>query len=197
MVYSDAEVFDGATGKTLCRVRDKCRLYEGDVLERLFLKCFIPSATPMVRREVFEWVGVFEESRDFEMAEDWAMWLRIAACWKVGVVREPLAKYRIHSESITHRARADALYASKRKVIEQAVAWKPDLLERIRSRVLAGIAISTGLRHLKLGNKRDARRMFAEAVRERPWNPLTYCYLASTCLPSLLLNGARGWREAS
>jgi glycosyltransferase involved in cell wall biosynthesis len=196
MVYSDAEVFDTTSGKTLCRVSDKCRLYEGDVLERLFVKCFIASATPMVRREVFEEVGVFDEWRELEMAEDWAMWMRIAARWRVGVVREPLAKYRIHGASITHSSKADALYEAKRKVVEQALARNPDLLEGVRSRVLAGIANSAGLRHLRRGDQHDARRMFAEALRERPWNPLSYFYLASACLPGVLLAGMNRWREA-
>jgi glycosyltransferase involved in cell wall biosynthesis len=197
MVYSDAEVFDAASGKTLCRVSDKCRLYEGDVLERLFLKCFIPSPTPMVRRKVFEAVGSFDESRELEMAEDWAMWLRIAARWRVSVVREPLAKYRIHCASITHSSNADALYESKRKVVEQAVARNPERLEGMKSRVLAGIAVSAGLRHLKQGSKQDARRMFANAVRDWPWDLRSYFCLASACLPSLLLMGAKRWREAS
>jgi glycosyltransferase involved in cell wall biosynthesis len=196
MVYSDAEVFDGESGKTLCRVSDKCRLYEGNVLERLFLTCFIPSATPMVRRAVFEAAGLFDESRELEMAEDWAMWLRIASCWRVGLVREPLAKYRIHGASITHSSNADALYESKRKVVEQAVARNP-ALEGMKSRVLGDIAISAGLRHLKRGDLQAARRMFAEAIHERPWDALCYLYIASAYLPGELLLAMTRCREAS
>lgn len=196
MVYSDAEFFDAASGKTLCRMSDKCRLCEGDVLERLLLKSFIPSPTPMVRRSVFERVGLFDTSRDLAIGEDWNMWLRIAARGPIAVIRKPLAQVRVHVNSMTRSSSADAIYESKRRIVEQTVARDPRRLEGIKPRVLAGIAISAGFRHLKLGNRQDARRMFEKALRERPWNLLSYLYLGSTSLPSGLLAAMNRCREA-
>ena len=196
LVYSDAEVFDGASGRTLCRVSDKCRLHEGDVLEQLLLKSFIPSPTPMVRREVFGEVGLFDESRELAIGEDWNMWLRIAEHRSIAVVLEPLARVRLHDRSMMRSSNADAIYESRRRIVEQTIARKPDLLKGIKSRVLCDLANSAGLRHLKLGNNRGARRMFAKAVREQPWDFHTYLHMASTCLPSVLLSSMSQWREA-
>jgi glycosyltransferase involved in cell wall biosynthesis len=197
LVYADAEFFDAASGRTLCRMSDKCRLYEGDVLGRLLLKSFIPSPTPMVRRTVFGEVGLFDESRELAIGEDWNMWLRIAARHQIGAIRDPLAIVRVHHHSVTQSSTPDAIYESKRRIVEQTVARNPDLLEGIRSRVLAELAHSAGLRHLKLGDKRGARRMFAKAVRERPWNPYSYFCLTSAYLPSVLLTTMNRWRVAS
>jgi GT2 family glycosyltransferase len=184
MVYSDAEVFDGASGKTLCLVSDKCRLYEGDVLERLFLKCFIPSPTPMVRRAVFDEVGLFDETRGFEMAEDWPMWLRIAARWRVGVVREPLAKYRIHGASQTRTANVETTLKGRRLIVERAIERDPERLSGLKARALAALEISAGLRYLKLGKRSEARARFASAVRERRASLGAYLGLAATWMPA-------------
>jgi glycosyltransferase involved in cell wall biosynthesis len=196
LVYSDAEFFNDASGKTLCRLSDKCRLYEGDVLEQLLLRSFIASPTPMVRREVFDESGLFDESRAVAFGEDWNMWLRIAERRLFGVIREPLARVRVHEGSMMRSSNTEAVYASKRRIVEQAVARNPDQLERIRPRVLAGLADSAGLRYLRLGDKRNARRMFARALRERPWNVPGWAFFASTWLPGGLLTAMNRWREA-
>lgn len=56
----------------------------------------------MIRREVFEEVGLFRE--DFPVCEDYEMWLRICARWDVGYVPEPLIKkYGGHEDQLSRR----------------------------------------------------------------------------------------------
>jgi glycosyltransferase involved in cell wall biosynthesis len=54
-----------------------------------------------VRRSVYERIGGFHP--ELACAEDWEMWVRIAARFPVAYVSAPLALYRMHEESNTGR----------------------------------------------------------------------------------------------
>lgn len=56
----------------------------------------------VVRRDVYEQFGGFD-SRIICFAEDWEMWVRIAANYPVWYEVEPLSLYRIHTNSLTTR----------------------------------------------------------------------------------------------
>jgi glycosyltransferase involved in cell wall biosynthesis len=60
----------------------------------------IQTPSIIVRREVYEKLGGFDY-RLATNAEDWEMWLRIAANYPIWYEVEPLAMYRQHSGSIT------------------------------------------------------------------------------------------------
>ena len=73
-------------------------------------------STPMVRRECFESVGLFDQS--LRSAEDWDMWIRIAKKYEFAVVKEPLVRYRIHANSKSHNLQLHL--KSRLQVIEKA-----------------------------------------------------------------------------
>src|ERR1035441_4939242 len=98
-VYSDAIAFDGDTGQDLYKMSDLLRPYTRDILRPLLLSNFIPSPTPVIRRDVFGAVGYFDESPHSQMGEDWNMWLRIAAKCPVEFLDRVLARYRSHMAS--------------------------------------------------------------------------------------------------
>jgi glycosyltransferase involved in cell wall biosynthesis len=54
----------------------------------------------VVRRDVYEKLGGYD-NRLSQFAEDWEMWVRIAAQYQMWYEVEPLAIYRIHSSSLT------------------------------------------------------------------------------------------------
>jgi glycosyltransferase involved in cell wall biosynthesis len=71
-------------------------LYEGDVfLDLLRLGNHVTLSTVMVRRDVFERLGGFRET--FRNAEDWDLWIRLAAEHRVAACHEPLVNYRFHA----------------------------------------------------------------------------------------------------
>ena len=76
--HTDALVFDEATRRTICRIGKRIHLHEGDILQPLLLRCFIASATPVVKRSVLVDAGLFDETRQRRVIEDWSLWLRIA-----------------------------------------------------------------------------------------------------------------------
>jgi glycosyltransferase involved in cell wall biosynthesis len=67
--------------------------HSGRLFHRLIRKCFIFTPTVVVRRSCLDDIGLFNES--LLTSEDFNLWLRIAARWKIAILPEVLA--------ITHR----------------------------------------------------------------------------------------------
>ena len=139
-LYCDAIVFHSGNGKEICRIGEECVLQEGDILDELLLSPFILSPTPLIRREVFEQTGLFDESPMLRIGEDWNMWLRIAERFPVAVIREPLAMVRVHDANMTGTTDPLVMFASKRRIAELAIARNPERLARIATRCISGLA---------------------------------------------------------
>lgn len=73
-----------------------------DWLERIAVRQLIQTPSIVVRREVYETIGLFDDRLSW--VEDWEMWARIAAHWPVWFEVEPLALYRMHGTSNSSRA---------------------------------------------------------------------------------------------
>jgi glycosyltransferase involved in cell wall biosynthesis len=72
-----------------------------DLVERQAVRQRIQTPAMVVRREVYETLGAFD--RRLSWTEDWEMWTRIASRYPVWYEAEPLALYRMHSNSNTGR----------------------------------------------------------------------------------------------
>jgi hypothetical protein len=70
-------------------------------LERIAVEQRIMTPSIVVRREVYEELGGFDSR--LICSEDWEMWVRIAARYPVWYEPEPLAVYRMHTDSNTGR----------------------------------------------------------------------------------------------
>lgn len=68
-------------------------------LEQIAVMQRIQTPSIVVKRDVYEKLGGFD--RRLSWAEDWEMWVRIAAQYPVWYEVEPLASYRVHSASNT------------------------------------------------------------------------------------------------
>lgn len=62
----------------------------------------LATSTVLARRACFDECGRFDEG--LPLAQDWDMWLRIAARWEVGILPVPLAVYRVHPGQRSRRA---------------------------------------------------------------------------------------------
>jgi len=72
----------------------------GDVYQKLLLWNFVENGSnPLIRKEVFGTVGIFDES--LTAAEDWDMWLRLAAKYEFVVVPEVQILYRLSMNSMS------------------------------------------------------------------------------------------------
>jgi hypothetical protein len=73
-------------------------------LEKITLGQRLQCPSVVVRKEMYDRVGGFDESLGFII--DWEMWIRLASVTQVAYVPEPLATYRVHAGSETYRLRA-------------------------------------------------------------------------------------------
>lgn len=73
------------------------RLPEGQILEKLLMVNFVPLLTAIVNRELYHEVGGISEH--FEQAEDYELFIKIAARKKVRAVQSVVALYRVHQSN--------------------------------------------------------------------------------------------------
>lgn len=91
---------------------------EGFVFKELFLTYnFIPNSTVLIKREVIQKVGGFDEDIRLKAIEDFDLWLRITQQYKVGFIDKIMAVHKYSSDSISK----GTLRKLKR---EYLIAWK-------------------------------------------------------------------------
>jgi len=178
--YADGYLFDDSTGKTVGRFGQIARLHSGNILRSLLLVDFIASPTPIVRRDILERVGCFDETLLRHQPEDWDLWLRIAADYPVGLVNQPLVRYRLHAASLTAREEPRSALEGQVFVVERAVARHPECLGNLRNRAIANLYLGTGRVMARNGNTAEAREMFAWAIRLAPYDLRHYGYWLAT-----------------
>lgn len=75
---------------------------EGFIFKELFLSPnFIANSTVLIKKEVINTVGMFDEDIRLKAAEDFDLWLRIAMRYKIGFIDRPLVIHREISDSLT------------------------------------------------------------------------------------------------
>ncbi len=163
-------------------------MQEGDILESLFLHNFIASGTPVIARRVFDAVGTFDESPGTRAVEDWDLWLRVAAQFPVGCVREKLATLRLHEGSLLASLPLAERVCNLEGVVRRAVDREPARLRPLRQQALANIYYAAGVQSMRSGRVREARTYFVRVLENRPAHAQALGYL----LVGLLGAGAAG-----
>jgi len=87
---------------TFLGVRHKGSLpVTGDCFEPILRHCFISISTVMMRRQVIEDMGLFDEDPFFRGSEDYELFLRVASKYQIGLLDEVLSSYRVVETSIS------------------------------------------------------------------------------------------------
>lgn len=173
MVYTDRENIGELDG--LPRIQSEIEvLVEGDAFVQLLTGGnVIPASSAMVRQQVFRDLGGFYPARR-SGAEDWDLWVRLAAQHDIAVCREPLVKYRLHAGAMTRNV-AQMTEAST-AVVERALASPRGRLlpRRVRRQILARVHRSNAARAARYGNQRHALVEYLRSIRSRPLAPIAY-----------------------
>ena len=146
---------------------------------------FVNTLTVMVPRAVLNDVGGFDERREIHI-EDWDLWLRIAACYPLGYIPQPLA---IHTPGGLMSRQLERTYQAQELVIEKnrqlcALACvqhraAPERCDRTRRFVLHR---DWGYDRLKAGDRPGAREQLRRALRYYPASARTLLLYLSTFL---------------
>ncbi|MGF1491620.1 MAG: glycosyltransferase [Microcoleaceae cyanobacterium] len=139
--------------------------WSGNVYPHILLGSFPASGSNvLVRRSAFQVVGGFDES--LKSAEDWEMWIRLAARYPFVVVPKAQILYRIAPGSMS--TQLDRQEAESLKVIERAFQQAPGNLQYLKSRSLGNLYKYLTSRALDNYQSQRALVFFWKAVRHDP-----------------------------
>jgi glycosyltransferase involved in cell wall biosynthesis len=179
LCFNERGVFMPSMGK-------RKRLMGGDVAKNIFVHSWVGTPTVMVKREVFDRVGLFEEQ--LQLAEDDNMWVRIAVNFKVGLLDEVLVKVRDHpSRTILDR---EKMFESVRANIELLSHKYAGIRERIQSAIplkYSRLYFEMGYFSFENQNYPEARAAFQQGIKSYGWYWKNYVYFLLCCLPKRLI----------
>jgi glycosyltransferase involved in cell wall biosynthesis len=133
----------------------------GDILEPLLRRQFINPLTVMVRREVIDKYGMFNES--FRRSEDWELWLRWAhAGVKFYYLNKPLAYYRMRN--VGNLSSIESEPTMKEKNLEFFTRFGEKLTSQEKQKynfdkIIRGLKTKTVFAYLMLGKKEIALKI--------------------------------------
>ena len=175
LVGHDLERFGRASG----------RLRSGPAARATFLSlllkgsCITPSAA-IVRTGILRQVGGFTEAPEMVTAEDYHLWLKLAAAGtSMAFIPEVLGRYRVHSGSqsasaLRHMKAVLQVVDEQSRNPDVAVAPGGLAMRHRRSLIVYGAARSMQ----SSGAFREAWRFFGRAIRLWPFEPRIYAGLA-------------------
>jgi glycosyltransferase involved in cell wall biosynthesis len=168
---------------------------DGAILERLLFENFVTTSAVMAPADRLKEAGLFNIER--RVAEDYELWLRLAARWKVAVINRPLVRYRYSPGSLSD----DRLYSSEcaLEVVEQFLREHPAYLRDrpgVRRRAIARHMTNAAAAALAQGRRRTAlayllRSVYRDRAARKSWK-----YLAKTLLPHSVRRAQRPARSA-
>jgi glycosyltransferase involved in cell wall biosynthesis len=138
----------------------------GRVFERFLDSCNVFTPTAVVRRQCLEDVGMFNES--LPVCEDFNLWLRIAAKWKVAVVPEVLAVRHRRAGSLSLTTDPVVSFDSSIASFMHVMQASPNLYQSERHALRKAIAnrhYHYGAHLLVEGDRAPARHHMLQAMR--------------------------------
>ena len=160
---------------------------EGNLAIELLKGNFIPQLTVMMRRELLDTLGFFNEDPGFRTIEDYEYWLKMSFDHKIGFIGEPLGLYRVHSSGAS-KGTGEAMLTQK--VLRGVIKKNPDTpyKEKIIDRVNR-LYIKTAIYNWRTGNKKGAKEDIGTYARWSLNNRKPVNILKAGVLYVLLLTG--------
>ncbi len=108
----------------------------GNVYPHLLITNFLENGSnPLIRRQALTAVGGFEKT--LPPAEDWDLYLRLAAFYPFVAVPKPQILYRVYSNSMS--SNIFQMESSALRVIERAFQQAPETLQPLKQQSLANV----------------------------------------------------------
>ncbi len=121
-------------------------------------------SVPLIRRSCFETVGVFDPN--LLSAEDWDMWIRIAASYSFALIREPLVSYRQHLKSKSNNLEMHLLH--RLKTIDKTFQSVPFQLQYLKDQAYGRAYLSIAWKPLLQKDYKTANVYRKQAVTYFP-----------------------------
>jgi len=139
LVYSDSYMIDESgnlkkdtfINSIMSKNILQSKVFRGNIFNELFCVDFIPLLTTIVRKDVFDKVGMFNPK--YKISEDYDLFLKIARIYPADFIKQPLAKYRIHSggasKNLETRIKEDF------QIMEYWLIKKPELKKELQYKI--------------------------------------------------------------
>ena len=161
--------------------------FSGWIYHLLLLDCWVLTSAALIRAEVFDKCGVFDESLPY--SEDWDLWLRISREYSFIKLNKPLTLYRQHPQQGNRIARGiDYRTELLSKATDKWGLCSPDgrcITKRQFRQNMSRYHMEFGLRNLASDNLMIANRSFLKSWLTSPTRLKSLVYI-----PVALL----GWR---
>ncbi len=198
VVYSRATLIN-EEGHEMLSNHDVCKLYRGDVLNRILIGDFTPLSSLVLRRKCFDEVGLFDETLDRH--EDYDLKVRMAARYDYDYVNAPLIKHRVHPDQRSKNTEAElnTVWGVLDKnlndnEIRKKLHWKtPKLAKASIYRMYACSYFSEGYRLKSI-------TCYIKSIMQFPlfwlsWVGIIRCMLPDIVIRSMKKNLTRGSRQ--
>ena len=139
----------------------KHQKYGGDIFEKCLDMCRISPSSSIIKKEIFDIVGLFDES--LNICEDYDLWLRITSKFSVSFLDQPLIiKYGGHSDQLSKASGGIEKYRilSLEKILRSVNLTKSqalharDMLIKKLNIYINGLKKRCRLEELKLANQK-------------------------------------------
>ncbi len=181
LLFGDFIEFDGETGAKRDVHVNHYEVGQVDMLEKFFVYGGpIPPSGAVVRRDVFDKVGLFDPGVKFN--EDSEFWLRVAAEFPIQHIPRPLMEKRAWLGSLGSGTYKLENIACLEEISRRMLAKYP-ALKAVEKQRQARIDLATGTHWLDMGEKAKARAALRKAVRRDPSRTKAWAYLIVSLLP--------------
>jgi glycosyltransferase involved in cell wall biosynthesis len=203
LVYSNAYIFNNRTGATIGKLWrypkglhlrfDPERAARQPLKELLYRGFFIMLQATMMRRQVFDEVGNFDES--LLTHEDWDLIIRVVQRFPIELIDVPLLKLRRHDTNLSKDE--EKMYQGAVAAINKAMHSGSFSIEELKliKKSLVPQHISYGRWALLDGKEAAARTALIAGIRLEPWNIKPYIYLGLSILGTRKVLALRSWKK--
>lgn len=142
------------------------RKYGGWIFEHCLPRCAISPSTALIHRELFDGVGLFNES--LPACEDYDLWLRVCSRYPVTLVDAPLiAKHGGHEDQLSNQRGLDVYRIQSLDKLLRDDSLKTDYRSMAIETLTTKCNIVANAAE-KRGNEEDAKRFREIASRHQP-----------------------------
>lgn len=156
----------------------------GWLYNRLLLDCIVHTTTVMLRAQIAQQVGAFDEI--LRRGQDYDYWLRTSQVTPIHKLRGVLSLYRIHKDSITNRPHTvNYGYVVIQKSLNRWGSVGPDGTKtpmHVINKVLGRIWFGYGYLHYKQGDPSLACSAFRRCVGHQPFWYAGWAYWLRSCV---------------
>jgi glycosyltransferase involved in cell wall biosynthesis len=148
----------------------------GWVLVDLFKANFIRTSSAVIKKEVLDSIGLFDE--ELAECEEYDLWLRVASKWPIGFINEPLTVYLDNPEGVSVDRLRGRLF--RQKVLEKGYLHE-QIPASIYTKRLARNCFVIGRHYLRKGEREEARRYLARSLKMHPLQVKGLFYYVVSC----------------